>query len=492
MLGRRNCAPTVFVRKKSIPKSLNVYTSTTNHYRKYLLLRYLKACSDQSRIALLHYNIISRIIQTLDYILSKISFALILLTVVCLFVFFSQSILKVNGSCDKSRNAIVSFSNVESEVIGYGGEEYSTDDEEYSTDEESHTTECGDSGDDEELKRLTEANTNLNSKVILHEKLACDNDAQLRPKSTAAADNNKAPSPSAEPVAAQLPSKTSPPLVTVQPFCGESSKSLVFNFLKNKEIAAAVAAAAKETRPSTTCAGDKNDTIVAATTADHIVADSRNGNAVDEVQLRKTETTKRPALTRSSLVANSNEPYLNIKRCSLQPAAEDAVKPPPAPPLNSEIPIVKLHPPETVKAAAAVVENPAGENEVAVSTKELAADGAGDTAAGVAASYKTRSNVPRMGTMHFKLKLAVATSQKPEPLKSTADSTPESSLTSREMAGEPDGKADSDEPGEPTIAPANRSFLHNFKNGSPPRTPSKKVSQYYSVLYFLYVCNYYL
>lgn len=39
MLGRKNCAPTVFVRKKSTPRSPNGYTSTTNHYRKYLQLR---------------------------------------------------------------------------------------------------------------------------------------------------------------------------------------------------------------------------------------------------------------------------------------------------------------------------------------------------------------------------------------------------------------------------------------------------------------------
>lgn len=389
-----------------------------------------------------------------------------------------------NGSCDKSRNVVVSFSNVESEVIGYGGEEYSTDDEDYSTDEEGHSTECGDSGDDEELKRLTEANTNLNGKLVLHEKSAtCADDAQLRPK-PAAADNSKASSSPAKSVAAvQQPSKTpSPPVVTVQPFCGEPSKSLVFNFLKNKEIAAT---AAKETRQ--TCTGDKNGAVVVTTTSSNNNATNSRNNNVDEVQLRKTEATKRPALTRSSLVANSNEPYLNIKRCSLQSAENDAKPPPPppAPPLNLEIPKVKLHPPETVKGAAAVENLPGGENEVA--TKESGADCAGDTAAGVAASYKTRSNVPRMGTMHFKLKLAVATSQKPEPPKPGADSTPESSLTSREMAGEPDGKADSDEPGEPTMAPANRSFLHNFKNGSPPmmhnttsppRTPPKKVSPF--------------
>lgn len=335
--------------------------------------------------------------------------------------------------CDKSRN--VSFSNVESEVIGYGGEEYSTDDE-CSSDEENHLEFPTDSGDDEELKRLTEANTNLNGKLIVPEKKAIANDA-------------KSTTTPPKPTSAQ---KT-PPTVVVQPFNGggEPPKSLVFNFLKNKEIAAAAKGAQK--------------------------AEKKNADA-DEVRLRKTETlAKKTTLSRSSLVANSNEPYLNIKRCSLP--AEDDDKPSAALQNNVEIPKVKLHPPEAMDA-----ERSARENEVSPPSKESDVD-----PAGAGAPYKTRSNVPRMGTMHFKLKLAVASTHKPEPAKpatataATADSAPEpSSLTSREMAGEPDGKADSDEPGDPTTAPVNRSFLHNFKDSStsprdsPPRTPLKKVS----------------
>jgi len=241
----------------------------------------------------------------------------------------------------------------------------------------------------------------------------------------------------------------SPPLVVVQPFgSGEQPKSLVFNFLKNKEIAAAAKAAQQV---------EKKDTE-------------------NEVQLRKTETlTKKPTLTRSSLVAHSNEPYLNIKRCSLP--VDENEKPIPLQ-INVEIPKVKLHPPETIKA----VDKPAAkETEVLPESKDSDVD-----LTGVAASYKTRSNVPRMGTMHFKLKLAVASTQKQDLSKTAGiDSAPEpSSLTSREMAGEPDGKADSDEPGDPTTTSANRSFLHDFQDTStplresttPPRTPLKKVS----------------
>lgn len=40
-LGRRNCAPTVFVRKKSTPRKPNVRMSTTNRYRKYLQHRFV-------------------------------------------------------------------------------------------------------------------------------------------------------------------------------------------------------------------------------------------------------------------------------------------------------------------------------------------------------------------------------------------------------------------------------------------------------------------
>jgi len=36
MLGKKNCAPTVFVRKRSTPRSPNGYLLTTNHYRKFL------------------------------------------------------------------------------------------------------------------------------------------------------------------------------------------------------------------------------------------------------------------------------------------------------------------------------------------------------------------------------------------------------------------------------------------------------------------------
>lgn len=377
-----------------------------------------------------------------------------------------QSILKVNGSYDKSRN--VSFSSVESEVIGYGGEEYSTDDE-YSSDEENQSEHVADSGDDEELKRLTEANTNLNSKIIAPGKDLSGN--RVQPKTT-----TTTTTPSAETVAPPKPAaqNKSPPLVTVQPIGGEpASKSLVFNFLKNKEIAAATAtaaAAAKEAQQK------------------KIVEETKSAAAGDDVvQMRtKTETTKRPSLTRSSLVANSNEQFLNIKRCSLQ---QDDDKPLPLLKANVEIPKVKLHPPPetttvTATTTATVEEKCPDENEVTPTAKEPDGGGGG----GCPASYKTRSNVPRMGTMHIKLKLA--STQKPEPPKpppatGSGNSTPEpSSLTSREMAGEPDGKADSDEPGDhpPTTNPVNKSFLHNFKDGSTPshdtvslpRTPPKK------------------
>lgn len=389
----------------------------------------------------------------------------------------------MNGSCDKSRN--VSFSNVESEVIGYGGEEYSTD-EEYSSDEEKHS-ECLDSEDDDELRRLTEANTNVNGKLFAPERSVSNNNNN-EPTTKAAATVRVSNTP-AKPT--QNISSSSPPLVTVQPFSAEPPKSLVFNFLKNKEIVAANATA-----------------VVAAAKVARQTEKKDHDN--DEVQMRKTETTRKPTLSRSSLVAHSNEPYLNIKRCSLQ-ADEEVKIPPPVP--NVEIPEVKLHPPETVIVKTAEDQ----ENEAHVPTKDVLEV---DTAI---APYKTRSNVPRMGTMHFKLKLAVAaSSQKPEPSKSAtsaaitnkAESTPESSLTSREMAGEPDGKADSDEPCDPAITtmttttttpvsnPVNRSFLHTFKEVSsplrdttnhhscttaaitsnaittttPPRTPIKKVS----------------
>lgn len=48
MLGRKNCAPTVFVRKRSIPKNPNEYTLTTNHCRKYLQLRFGFFCNSLS------------------------------------------------------------------------------------------------------------------------------------------------------------------------------------------------------------------------------------------------------------------------------------------------------------------------------------------------------------------------------------------------------------------------------------------------------------
>lgn len=389
--------------------------------------------------------------------------------------------MKANGSCGKSRN--VSFSNIESEVIGYGGEEYSTD-EEYSSDEETHL-EYVESGDDEELKRLTEANTNLNSKLIIPEKTGV---SKILPnKSTTATVDIKKPL-LAKSVVVQ---NKSPPLVTVKPFdVGEPPKSLVFNFLRNKEIAAATAAAAiiatTTTTITTTTTATVTTTAISSVAAINVMTTKEAQKDTEDVKLRKTEITKKPTITRSSLMANSNEPYLNIRRCSL--SADDDAKPLMMT-MNLEIPKVKLHPPETIKT----VENSVEENEV-FSTKEPDGD---ISVCGGSAPYKTRSNVPRMGTMHFKLKLAVASSQKLEPSAKpvvvVADPTPESSLTSREMAGEPDGKADSDEPNEPTTTtPINRSFLHNFKDDSSPksdsmttpiRTPPKKVSLFIYVKY---------
>lgn len=361
----------------------------------------------------------------------------------------------MNGSCEKSRN--VSFSIVEFEVIGYGGEEYSTDEEYSSGDDDGENSTWFDSGDDEELKRLTEANTNLNCKLIV------PNTIEVTPKSTEKSTKKTIP-------------KSSPPLVTVQPF-GEPPKSLVFNFLKNKEI---VAAAAKEAVKNL----EKKDATVAETTCTSSTSVAASitvaTTTAEEIRLRKTET-KKPSLTRSSLVANSNEPYLNIKRNSSQQSEQSEI------PL--EIPTVKLHPPP---------------DTVNVEKSEEPNEGPKDDSEGVngaATLYKTRSNVPRMGTMHFKLKLA----QKPElpkspppPLPVEPPPTTESSLTSREMAGEPDGKADSDEPGDPMtatiITPVNLSFLHRFNNkdSSPPplhepnttlpRTPLKKVSILFSFL----------
>lgn len=366
----------------------------------------------------------------------------------------------------------MSFSNVESEIIGYGGEEYTTDEEEdYSSDEEPYADHCGDPAEDEELKRLTEANTNLNGKPIAvpdKTAVACDNAVQL-PKASAKPDQKKT-----------SPPPPPPPLVVVQPFgsAAEQPKSLVFNFLKNKEIAAAARAAAALQR------ADQKD-------------------AESEVQPRKTET-KRPSLTRSSLVAHSNEPYLNIKRCSLPPADENRDEPPAVPPLQQttvEIPMVKLHPPPETTVCGA-----AEDTDVSARANNDADE---CSAAAAAAPYKTRTNVPRMGTMHFKLKLAVvASTQKttdPDPNAAAAgvDSAPEpppsSSLTSREMAGEPDGKADSDEPGDPTTtttiaSSANRSFLHDIKDTSTPlrdsttspKTPLKKVSfNFFSAVYIV-------
>jgi len=355
------------------------------------------------------------------------------------------------------------------EVIGYGGEEYSTD-EEYSSDEE-NCSEFVDSGDDEELKRLTEANTNLNSKPeIAPEKVIVGgNVAKTATVAMTAATNIKSP------VKKPIVQNKSPPLVTVQPFSGEPPKSLVFNFLKNKEIATAATAAV-----TATAAREEAQKIEKKDT--------------ENIQLRKTETTKKPTLSRSSLVANSNEPYLNIRRCSL-PTEEEEAKPTsslPPPTLtltNTEIPRAKLiHQPETI-APVEISRNADETSEVISSTRESDSDTTGSGAA----PYKTRSNVPRMGTMHFKLKLA----QKPEPLRLVGSGPPvepppdASLLTSREMAGEPDGKADSDEPGDPTTTPVNRSFLHNFKDNSsslrdtsttPPRTPNKKVSKIYVII----------
>lgn len=376
--------------------------------------------------------------------------------------------MKVNGSCDKSRN--VSFSIVEMEVIGYGGEEYSTD-EEYSSDEE-NGSEFVDSGDDEELKRLTEANTNLNSKPeIAPEKVNVGGNV-AKPATVAVTPATNIKSPVKKPMV----QNKSPPLVTIQPFSGEPPKSLVFNFLKNKEIATVTTAAT---------------TTAAASIATCEEVQKIEKKDTENIQPRKTETTKKPTLSRSSLVANSNEPYLNIRRCSL-PAEDEEAKstvPPPPPTLtltNTEIPRAKLiHQLETI---APVEKSRSAEETTEVTSSTRESDS--DTAGGGTAPYKTRSNVPRMGTMHFKLKLAVASSQKPEPLKligsgAPVDPPPDSSLlTSREMAGEPDGKADSDEPGDPTTTPVNRSFLHNFKDNSsplrdtsttPPRTPNKKV-----------------
>lgn len=418
---------------------------------------------------------------------NKISYTFLLNNRESILFFFPQSILKVNGSCDKSRN--VSFSNIEFEVIGYGGEEYSTD-EDYSSDDEDRT-EYVDSGDDEDLKRLTETNTNINSKLILPEKLQTKNVVPTT-KTTVVSPNDKT---SVKPVPIK---SSSPPLVTVQPFGGEPPKSLVFNFLKNKEIAAATATAA----------------VAAAALQVAKKVEKIDKNDVEDVQLRKTEPTKKTTLSRSSLVANSNEPYLNIKRCSL-PANEDcgnklAQSSTTTVTTALEIPKVKLHPPETV---IATVEKPAVQQDndsfYINNNKEFDVDVAGGGGSGGSMSYKTRNNVPRMGTMHFKLKLA-CTAQKPETVKPPfaavsadhmlpsqpppppppppppSEPSSSSSLTSREMAGEPDGKADSDEPGDPTTTQVNRSFLHGFKDGltslqrdptvvTPPRTPPKKV-----------------
>lgn len=363
----------------------------------------------------------------------------------------------MNGSCDKTRN--VSFSNVESEVIGYGGEEYSTD-EEYSSDDDTHSMDIVESsGDDEELRRLTEANTNMNSKLMLPEPKAV-----VQPKSivTAAKPVKKSPSP---------------PLVVVQSFADEPPKSLVFNFLKNKEIATSTATATAAAAAAASAAA----AAVAAVAQKVEKKDCDEDNtAVVQLRTKSAETGKKPTLTRNSLLtANSNEQFLNIKRSSLVQPDEQAHEKPTS---TKEIPKVRLHPPETTKTAE---EKRTEQNEVSVQAKDSDTDTASST------PYKTRSNVPRMGTMHFKLKLA----QKPETPKPavpstapvTVDPTPDSSsLTSREMAGEPDGKADSDEPGDPTTTTlVNRSsFLHSYKSNpsplreptTPPRTPPKKVS----------------
>lgn len=358
----------------------------------------------------------------------------------------------MNGSCDKTRN--VSFSNVESEVIGYGGEEYSTD-EDYSSDDEIHSIDFVESSiDDEELKRLTEANTNINSKLMLPEPKI-----PVQSKSMAAVKPVK--------------NSSSPPLVVVQSFVDEPPKSLVFNFLKNKEIAAATATA------TAVAAAAATDAAKALQKVEKKDCDE-DSTAIVQLRAKSAETGKKPTLTRNSLLtANSNEQFLNIKRYSLLQPDEQAQEKLTS---NMEIPKVKLHPPETIKLAE---EKRTEENDVSVQLKDSDIDTVGS------APYKMRSNVPRMGTMHFKLKLA----QKPETPKlavsSTAsvpipiDPTPDSSLTSREMAGEPDGKADSDEPGDPTITTlVNRSsFLHSYKSNSsplrepttPPRTPPKKV-----------------
>ncbi|XP_050543394.1 uncharacterized protein LOC126906693 [Daktulosphaira vitifoliae] len=384
------------------------------------------------------------------------------------------SILKGKSACEKSLN--VSFSNVEYEVIGYGGEEYSTD-EDYSSDDED-VLEYPDSAEEEELKRLTEANTNMNGKLNIVPEKNITNPQVTKITSV------KAESPKSNGL--KITEKSlSPPLVTVKPFGGDPEpKSLVYSFLKNKEIAAA---AKKETPVKTTSvvlANVEEKSIISEETP--IVNCTKN-----EVPIRKTEN-KKTSLVRSSLVASSNESYLNVKRSNFLVSEDTKLiqvldKPAKKETLEVISSVSKLPQPEEIKTERLKGNEPTATTDTPLTPPkepELPAIDISNIA-----SYKMRSNVPRMGTAQFKIKMPVAVVpfQKSDSCKTIE--SPES-LTSRELAGEPDGKADSDEPNEQQpslpVTPTNRSFLHSFSKDksppppppcdTPPRTPLRKSS----------------
>lgn len=75
----------------------------------------------------------------------------------------SQSILKDGRKNGKEKLRSVSFRTNESEIIGFGGEEYSSDDEFHLVQSEDITTEIDNEDEDREFRKLTQCNTDFNS-----------------------------------------------------------------------------------------------------------------------------------------------------------------------------------------------------------------------------------------------------------------------------------------------------------------------------------------
>lgn len=75
----------------------------------------------------------------------------------------SQGILKDRQKNGKEKSRNVSFLTEESEVIGFGGEEYSSDDDDYPVYQENVVAEADNEEEDKEFRKLTKSNTDFNS-----------------------------------------------------------------------------------------------------------------------------------------------------------------------------------------------------------------------------------------------------------------------------------------------------------------------------------------